>query len=78
MGHHEVDGFGRDEFGGHDKVALVFTVFFVNQDDDTAGAQLGDDLGYRSDTEGFRLGAGQRGQLDGHGGHANQAGKPGF
>ncbi|MCY1527963.1 hypothetical protein D9M68_630490 [compost metagenome] len=76
--HHEVDGIGRDEFGGHDEVAFIFAVFLVNQDDDTAGTQLGDDLGDRSDTEGFRLGAGQRGQLDGHGGHANQAGKPGF
>ena len=75
---HEVDGFGRDELGGHDQVALVLAVFLIDQDDDAAGAQLGDDLGDRGDAVGFRLGIGQGGQLDGHGLDANQAGKSGF
>ena len=56
---HEVDGFGRDELGGHDQVALVLAVFLIDQDDDAAGAQLGDDLGDRGDAVGFRLGIGQ-------------------
>ncbi len=29
---HEVDRFGRDEIGGDDEVALVFAVFFVDED----------------------------------------------
>src|SRR3546814_5335694 len=65
---HEIDGLGRDELGGHDQVAFVFAVFFVDQDDDTPGAQFGDDLGNRCDTEGFRSGAGRnRGKRGRHG-----------
>ena len=33
---HEVDGFGRDFFGGHGEVAFVFAVFVVDQDDHAA------------------------------------------
>ena len=35
----------RDVLGSHDEVALVFAVFFVNQDDHAASGQLGDQLG---------------------------------
>jgi hypothetical protein len=41
---HEVDRFRRDEFGGDHEVALVFAVFFVDQDHHPAGFQLGDDV----------------------------------
>ena len=37
---HEVDGFGRDFFGGHGQVAFVFAVFVVHQDDHAAGADF--------------------------------------
>jgi hypothetical protein len=45
MGNHEIDGVGRDIFGGHDKVTLVLAVFFVNQYDEAAEPQLGHNLG---------------------------------
>lgn len=41
---HEVDGFRRDVFGGHDEVALVLAVFFIDQDDHAPRFQLGDDF----------------------------------
>lgn len=41
---HEIDRFGRDVFGGHDEVALVFAVFFIDQDDHATGLEFGDDL----------------------------------
>lgn len=47
MGDHEVDGFGRDEFGRHDEIALVFAVFFVNQYDKATGTQFSDNFGNR-------------------------------
>ena len=37
---HEVDGFGRDLFGGHGEVAFVFAVFVVDDDDHASGADL--------------------------------------
>jgi hypothetical protein len=37
---HEVDGFGRDFFGGHRQIAFVFTVFVVHQDDHASGADF--------------------------------------
>ena len=39
---HEVDGFGRDLFGGHGEVAFVFAVFVVDQDDHAALANFFD------------------------------------
>ena len=39
---HEVDGFGRDFFGGHGEVAFVFAVFVVDQDDHAALADFFD------------------------------------
>jgi hypothetical protein len=47
---HEIDRLGRDEVGRQDQVALVFAVFFVDQNDHAAGAQFGNDF----------LGAGDR------------------
>jgi hypothetical protein len=41
---HEVDGFGRHEFGGHQEVAFVFAVFLVHQDDHAAGLDFGNDF----------------------------------
>ena len=41
---HEVDGFRRHVLGGHDEVALVFAVLFVDQDDHAARLQFGDDF----------------------------------
>jgi hypothetical protein len=41
---HEIDGFGRDELGGQDKIALVLAVFLIDEDNHAAGAQLGNDL----------------------------------
>ena len=40
----EVDLLGSDELGGEDEVALVLAVLVVDQDDDLAGADRGDDL----------------------------------
>ena len=37
---HEVDGFGRDFFGGEGKVAFVLAVFVVDDDDHAAGADF--------------------------------------
>ena len=42
---HEVDGFGRDELGGHGEVAFIFAVFVVDHDQHAAGADLFDRLG---------------------------------
>jgi len=39
---HEVDGVGRDFFGGHGEVALVLAVFVVNEDDHAAVADFFD------------------------------------
>jgi len=47
MGDHEIDGLGGDVLGRHDQVALVFAVFFVDQNNQPASAQLGDDFSYR-------------------------------
>ena len=44
----EVDLLGRHEIGGEDEVALVLAVLVVDQHDDVAGADLGDDLGDRA------------------------------
>src|SRR5208282_2095933 len=37
---HEVDGFGRDFFGGHGQVAFVLAVFIVHQDDHASRAYV--------------------------------------
>src|SRR5579862_2311755 len=42
---HEVDGLGRDELGGHGKVAFVFAVLVIDDDQHAAGADLFDRLG---------------------------------
>ena len=52
MSHHEIDGLGRDEFGRHEQVALVFAVFLVHQYHHSAGAQLVDDFGDRGNAGG--------------------------
>ena len=40
---HEIDGGGRDAFGGHDEVAFVFAVGIIHHDDHPAFAEIGDD-----------------------------------
>ena len=40
---HEVDGSSGDELGGHDQVAFVLAILFVDQDHHAAGLDLGDD-----------------------------------
>ena len=37
---HEVDRFGRGEFGGDDQVAFIFAILVINQDHHAAFAQL--------------------------------------
>ena len=37
---HEVDGFGRDLFGGHGEIAFIFAVFVVDDHDHATGADL--------------------------------------
>ena len=37
---HIVHGFGRNEFGRHDEVALVFTVLIVDNDDELSGFEV--------------------------------------
>src|SRR5690349_21112383 len=49
----EVDLLGRDELRGEHQVALVLAVLVVDQDDDLAGLDRGDDLGDRADGGGF-------------------------
>ena len=41
---HEVDGFGRDFFGGHGEVAFVFAVLVIDEDDHAAVADFFDGL----------------------------------
>ena len=41
---HEVDRFRRHEFGGEHQIALVFAIFFVDEDHHPAGFEFGDDL----------------------------------
>ena len=41
---HEVDGFRRDKVRSQYQVALVFAVFFVDQNDHAPGAQFVDNL----------------------------------
>ena len=31
---HEIDGLGRDVFGGNDKIAFILAIFVVDQDDE--------------------------------------------
>ena len=33
---HEIDGLGRDLFGGDDQIAFIFPIFIVDQDDEFA------------------------------------------
>src|SRR5690606_27629621 len=42
---HEIDGLGSDVIGGQHQIALVFAIFFIDQNDHAARAQLGDDFG---------------------------------
>ena len=42
---HEVDGLGRDAFGGHGEIAFVFAVFVVHHDQHAPGAKLFDRFG---------------------------------
>jgi hypothetical protein len=44
MGRHEVDGVGRRHLRGDDKIALIFPVFVVDQDEHAAVAGLVDDF----------------------------------
>ena len=37
---HEVDGFGRNFFGGDDEIAFVFAVFIVDENDEFAFAKV--------------------------------------
>ncbi len=37
---HEVDGFGRDLFGGHGEIAFILAIFVVHQDDHASGADF--------------------------------------
>jgi len=46
---HEVDRVGRDELRCHDQIALVFPVFFVDQDDHLASSQICKYVGCRAD-----------------------------
>ncbi|MCY1547633.1 hypothetical protein D9M68_837020 [compost metagenome] len=46
---HEVDGFRRHVVGGEHQVALVFTVFLVDEDHDATGAHVGDDVFHQGD-----------------------------
>src|SRR5690606_35271725 len=62
---HEVDGLWRDELGSHDEIAFVFAIFFVNQNDDAAGAQFADDLGNRGNAKGLRGSVGRNGSKRG-------------
>src|SRR6185369_3904909 len=39
---HEIDGHRRDELGGHDEVAFVFTIGVVDDDDHPSLADVGD------------------------------------
>ena len=55
---HEIDGLGRDVVGGQHQIALVFTVFFVNQDDHAAGGHLGHDLLHGGNGHGWQGGGG--------------------
>ena len=52
---HEVHGLGGGEFGGHNKVALVFAVFIVNHDDEFAGFEIFYCLIDRGETELFHI-----------------------
>ena len=47
VGGHEVDGFGRDQLGGHGQVAFVFAILVVDDHQHFAGAEI---------VEGFRDG----------------------
>ena len=42
---HEIDRLGRDAIRGHDQIALVLAVLFVDEDRHAAGLELRDDLG---------------------------------
>src|SRR5262249_6103894 len=44
VGHHEVDGLGRDPVGRHHEVTLVFAILVVDDDEDTALSDLLDRL----------------------------------
>jgi hypothetical protein len=42
---HEIDGFGRNVLRGQGKVAFVFAVFIVDNDNHASGADFGDGAG---------------------------------
>ncbi len=44
VGHHEIDGFGRDKVCRHHQIAFIFAIFFVNQNDNTPRLELFDDF----------------------------------
>jgi hypothetical protein len=53
---HEVDGFRGDMVGSEHQIALVLSVFFVDEDHHAAGPHLGDDVFHRRDGNGVREG----------------------
>ncbi len=50
---HEVDDLRCDGFGGANKIALVFAVFIVDDNDDFSGAQIGQGFFYSVELEWF-------------------------
>ena len=38
---HEIDRFGRDDFGGHDQIAFVFAVGVIHDDDHFTRLKVG-------------------------------------
>jgi hypothetical protein len=58
---HEVDGLGRDAFGGDAQVALVLAIFVVDQDDHLASAHLLERARHPGDGAGVVTGHGAHG-----------------
>jgi hypothetical protein len=54
MGDHEIDCLGSHILSGHDQIALVFPILFVDQYYHAARPQLCHDIGNRGDIAGWR------------------------
>ena len=52
VSHHEINGLGGHEFGGHHQITLVFAIFFVNQNHHAARAKLVNNLRNRRNRRG--------------------------